>query len=123
MKNLLLYLAISLATFGFQVYSSHSATKANNIVSSNIYSTAKAKSEFKTVNKVPSKGDNQYKSPARALEKITYYTNTYGEDTQSPTHYSGVPSGASAICYDGTYSFSRNRRGTCSRHGGVKKWL
>lgn len=34
-----------------------------------------------------------------------------------------IPSGASAICRDGTYSFSQSRRGTCSHHGGVAKWL
>ncbi len=28
-----------------------------------------------------------------------------------------------AICKDGTYSYSKNRRGTCSHHGGVEKWL
>jgi hypothetical protein len=33
------------------------------------------------------------------------------------------PSGASAICRDGTYSYSANRRGTCSWHGGVSRWL
>ncbi|MCL5958996.1 MAG: DUF3761 domain-containing protein [Chloroflexi bacterium] len=34
-----------------------------------------------------------------------------------------APSGATAICKDGTYSFSQNRRGTCSHHGGVAQWL
>jgi endonuclease YncB( thermonuclease family) len=33
------------------------------------------------------------------------------------------PAGATAICNDGTYSYSQNRRGTCSHHGGVKTWL
>ena len=33
------------------------------------------------------------------------------------------PSGATAICNDGTYSFSQHRRGTCSHHGGVRQWL
>ncbi|WP_289144502.1 DUF3761 domain-containing protein, partial [uncultured Bacteroides sp.] len=28
-----------------------------------------------------------------------------------------------ALCRDGTYSFSKSRRGTCSHHGGVAKWL
>lgn len=28
-----------------------------------------------------------------------------------------------AICRDGSITFSRNRRGTCSRHGGVRRWL
>jgi hypothetical protein len=36
---------------------------------------------------------------------------------------SRIPSGASARCRDGTYSYSRNRRGTCSHHGGVAQWL
>jgi len=34
-----------------------------------------------------------------------------------------VPSGATARCRDGTYSFSRHRSGTCSHHGGVATWL
>ena len=29
---------------------------------------------------------------------------------------------ATAECRDGTKSYSSSRRGTCSRHGGVKKW-
>ena len=33
------------------------------------------------------------------------------------------PEGASAICRDGTYSYSKSRRGTCSWHGGVSQWL
>ncbi|HEX8396392.1 MAG TPA: thermonuclease family protein [Pyrinomonadaceae bacterium] len=33
------------------------------------------------------------------------------------------PAGASALCRDGTYSYSANRRGTCSSHGGVAQWL
>ncbi|MCC7134597.1 MAG: DUF3761 domain-containing protein [Gemmatimonadales bacterium] len=33
------------------------------------------------------------------------------------------PSGATARCRDGTYSFSRSRRGACSHHGGVAMWL
>jgi hypothetical protein len=33
------------------------------------------------------------------------------------------PSGASAVCRDGTYSYSAHRRGTCSHHGGVSSWL
>jgi len=40
-----------------------------------------------------------------------------------PTIISDHPAGASAICQDGTYSYSQNRRGTCSHHGGVAQWL
>lgn len=42
---------------------------------------------------------------------------------RKPTRASAAPSGATAECYDGTYSFSANHRGTCSHHGGVKRWL
>lgn len=52
-----------------------------------------------------------------------YYTNRDGTQVRSPTHSSSVPSGASAQCRDGSYSFSRNRRGTCSHHGGVARWF
>lgn len=55
--------------------------------------------------------------------RIKYYTNSSGERVQSPTHYNSAPSGATALCWDGTYSFSQSRRGTCSHHGGVKIWL
>jgi hypothetical protein len=30
---------------------------------------------------------------------------------------------ATALCKDGTYSHSQHRSGTCSKHGGVDKWL
>ena len=36
---------------------------------------------------------------------------------------SAPPKAATALCRDGTYSFSKHHSGTCSRHGGVKKWL
>lgn len=35
----------------------------------------------------------------------------------------GAPSGATAQCRDGTYSYSAHRWGTCSHHGGVRVWL
>lgn len=54
---------------------------------------------------------------------VKYYTNSAGQKVQSPTYYNSAPAGATALCRDGTYSFSRNRRGTCSHHGGVAKWL
>jgi Protein of unknown function (DUF3761) len=31
--------------------------------------------------------------------------------------------GATALCRDGTYSYSANRRSACSHHGGVAQWL
>jgi uncharacterized protein YgiM (DUF1202 family) len=51
------------------------------------------------------------------------YINVDGERVRSPVFADRAPAGASARCRDGSYSFSRNRRGTCSHHGGVAVWL
>lgn len=51
------------------------------------------------------------------------YINSDGAWVRSPVHAASAPSGATALCEDGTYSFSRHRRGTCSHHGGVARWL
>lgn len=60
---------------------------------------------------------------APALSNDNYYTNSQGNQVHSPAYSDSVPAGASAVCRDGTYSFSQSRRGTCSRHGGVAQWL
>jgi hypothetical protein len=52
-----------------------------------------------------------------------YYRNINGVCVHRPIRSSSVPQGASAQCRDGSYSFSRHRKGTCSHHGGVTKWL
>ncbi len=70
-----------------------------------------------------SKAKAAQNNSTQATEPITYYSNSYGDRVQSPTRYNNKPTGATAICSDGTYSFSYNRRGTCSRHGGVNVWL
>jgi hypothetical protein len=57
------------------------------------------------------------------LSNDNYYTNSAGNEVHSPAYSDSVPAGASAICGDGTYSFSQHRSGTCSHHGGVSEWL
>lgn len=57
------------------------------------------------------------------LYKPKTYINSYDQEVQSPTHYNAIPKGACAVCRDGSYSFSHNRRGTCSHYGGVERWL
>jgi LysM repeat protein len=52
-----------------------------------------------------------------------YYNNVDGERVRRPVFSRSAPSGATAHCRDGSYSFSRHRRGTCSHHGGVAQWL
>lgn len=72
---------------------------------------------------ISSNKNNINYSSSNSNNSVKYYTNSFGEKVQSPTYYNNTPEGATAICNDGTYSFSRNRRGTCSHHGGVRKWL
>ena len=60
----------------------------------------------------------------RLIESGTY-VNKAGNTVHRPAHtVSGnAPTGASAQCRDGSYSFSQSHRGTCSHHGGVARWL
>ena len=51
------------------------------------------------------------------------YVNSKGQTVPRPENCSAPPEGATAQCRDGTYSFSKSRRGTCSHHGGVAKWI
>ncbi len=53
------------------------------------------------------------------------YINSDGKSVHSPAHTKSgqAPAGATAKCRDNSYSFSRHRSGTCSRHGGVMAWL
>lgn len=61
---------------------------------------------------------------ARKSGRKGYYINSDGEKVPSPQMSpSGPAKGATAQCNDGSYSFSRHRRGTCSHHGGVRRWL
>jgi len=63
-------------------------------------------------------------APQPQLSNDRHYTNSDGQQVHSPANSSGgVPAGATALCGDGTYSFSQHRSGTCSHHGGVAKWL
>ncbi|WIB13612.1 DUF3761 domain-containing protein [Curtobacterium sp. MCPF17_052] len=61
-------------------------------------------------------------APATTCTNGTY-VNSAGATVCRPEVSSSAPSGATAKCGDGTYSFSQSRRGTCSRHGGVAVWL
>ena len=58
-----------------------------------------------------------------SLSNDNYYTNSDGNRIHSPAYSNTVPSGATAQCRDGSYSFSQHRQGTCSHHGGVARWL
>lgn len=84
------------------------------------YVSSKYLSSYSTESKQESQSTSYQQNRPTSVK---YYTNSAGERVQSPTYYNAPPPGATALCRDGTYSFSHNRRGTCSHHGGVEKWL
>jgi hypothetical protein len=53
------------------------------------------------------------------------YINSRGQWIPSPAWTSDglPPQGATAHCFDGSFSFSQSSQGTCSWHGGVAEWL
>ncbi len=66
------------------------------------------------------------KAPAAATPKATAKAKT-SANSKSAASGSGAgednnPAGAIARCKDGLYSHAKNRRGACSRHGGVASW-
>lgn len=69
--------------------------------------------------------DGTYVAPPPAAPTCTNgtYVNSAGNTVCRPEAATTAPSGATAKCVDGTYSFSQSRRGTCSSHGGVAEWL
>jgi uncharacterized protein YraI len=84
------------------------------------YVSSKYLTNQRVVNKTINNKVNESKN---TTSSVKYYTNSFSQRVQSPTYYNSAPIGATALCRDGTYSFSKNRRGTCSHHGGVARWL
>ena len=48
------------------------------------------------------------------------WSKTAGRCIPVPTVASTAPQGATFLCVDGTYSFSKTSQGACSRNGGIK---
>lgn len=59
-----------------------------------------------------------------APPQATQPTPAQNQPQQAPAnpYPDATAKGASAVCADGTYSYSKNRSGTCSSHGGVHWW-
>ena len=73
----------------------------------------------------PAAADARHSHPYTVVDTGSpseYYTNSIGQRVHRPVRASQAPSGASAQCRDGSWSFSQHRQGTCSHHGGVGTW-
>jgi len=51
-----------------------------------------------------------------------YYTDVDGDAVHRPVCATTHQAGETAICNDGSHSFSHHHVGTCSHHGGVAEW-
>lgn len=65
-------------------------------------------------------GTGSYASPG----DVPGYYNSQGDWVPSPSSDPNLePGGPTAVCGDGSYSYSESASGTCSWHGGVSEWL
>jgi hypothetical protein len=78
-------------------------------------SPARAKSEAKSKAATATQTPPPAPAAAKAAPAATKAASKRGEDND--------PTDALAQCKDGMYSHAANRRGACSRHGGVAKFL
>jgi hypothetical protein len=67
----------------------------------------------------------QAPQPPPAYDQRTpgaYYRSVDGSLVHRPTKEAGDFGHVTAVCADGSNSFSHSHRGTCSHHGGVAEW-
>jgi hypothetical protein len=108
--------AFLLGVFLLSVSNSTSQKKFNEQVSNRIAETPGA-TKMPTVTPKTQAPVSFSSTPAIQTPKTTPRTPDPTPEKES------VPAGASARCRDGTLSYSQNRRGTCSHHGGVAEWF
>lgn len=123
MKQLLILasaLFYFLAPSGYGVFNTRSSDKALGLVSTSVQGKLDNTRGYTPDNNPVTRDEDPNNYP---LERPRTYKNIDHDEVQSPTQYNAIPAGACAICNDGSYSFSKHRRGTCSRHGGVSEWL
>ena len=123
-KDLIFYVIAGLSVFGMisSCDSAETDSLADNRVPSYVNYPISLQLTDKSIYNIAYPSCLNVNNVNKTMGGVNYYTNSWGEKVQSPTYYSSKPAGATARCVDGTYSFSKSRRGTCSHHGGVAVW-
>jgi hypothetical protein len=62
-------------------------------------------------------------TPTKTSTFTSNVASTESIESTSTVIGGSYPPGITAVCADGTYSYSQHRRGTCSHHGGVAIWV
>jgi hypothetical protein len=70
-------------------------------------------------NSVWESGQYDAQTPSNPSAKSQPSLAPTAQPTATPIQIQRRPT---AVCRDGTLSYSQNRRGTCSHHGGVRSW-
>ncbi|WP_395826399.1 DUF3761 domain-containing protein [Collimonas sp.] len=96
-----------------------------NFIATLLFAGAACLVTHATAKKPPSGTYTQVEPNEADLTSHGHYSNKSGQVVHSPSQSKTgkAPATASAQCRDGSYSFSKHRSGTCSRHGGVAEWL
>jgi hypothetical protein len=87
-----------------------------------LFTSLSAQAPQPSIQPAPPQQQQDQKPQPKCTDTGTY-VNSKGETVKRPENCSAAPQGATAQCRDGSYSFSQSRRGACSHHGGVAKWL
>jgi serine/threonine-protein kinase len=85
------------------------------------YSTAPSPSPKTVASPSPSPSPVAKPSPVVAPVVAPVAAPVAAPAPQNP-YAAATAAGASAVCADGSWSYSKNRSGTCSSHGGVHWW-
>jgi len=105
---------VGIKEFKYEVYYADEVETGRKLVSETV--------KVEPISKIVSIGTKEAESIVIKSESCgsDYYRNVDGDCIHRP---SSNPSGATAKCKDGSYSYSQHRQGTCSGHSGVAQWL
>ena len=126
MKNRLI-LSVTLLSLMTLTFACGGAATNSNISNANrLNSNSNAMSNVNSYapsNSLNTMSNTSTNKPANLAANKPATTNTSNSTANKIATTQKPPKGATAVCKDGTYSFSKTDSGQCSGHGGVDKKL